>query len=96
MKYLAFRIWKYRGIAKELIINLENNSLVPLVGINECGKTTILQAIFAFDSVNDNEYDGSHLIDTLNLYHTSDNSHPYVGADIQVTRPELVTHYSKS
>ena len=91
MKYLAFRIWKYRGIGKELVINIENNSLVPLVGINECGKTTILQAIFSFDAVNDNEYDGNHLIDTLNLYHTSDSQPPFVGADIQITRPELLS-----
>ncbi len=60
MRYKMFVIENYRAINKKLIIDLEKR-IIPLVGINECGKTTILQAIFCFDSSNDNEYSGKHL-----------------------------------
>ena len=51
MKYLKFEIEGFRGISNKITIDLKNNSLIPLIGINECGKTTILQAIFCFDSI---------------------------------------------
>ena len=72
MKYKRFIIENYKGISKAMEINLENNNLVPIIGINECGKTTILNAIFAFDHYNDEDnvlY--NHLSDVANLYSDS-------------------------
>ena len=67
MKYLKFRIKNYRAI-KDLEIDLEKNSLIPIIGINECGKTTILKAIFAFDWVNDNLLEGRSCRKSLKIY----------------------------
>ena len=55
MKYISFSIEHYRAIKEKITINLAPR-IIPLVGVNECGKTTILQAIFCFDYFNDNEY----------------------------------------
>ena len=52
MRYKSFTIENYRAIKDKVIIDLEKR-VIPLVGINECGKTTILQAIFCFDYGND-------------------------------------------
>ena len=53
MKYTRFTINSYRGIVNPLIINVKENSPVALVGLNESGKSTIIDAIFAFDADND-------------------------------------------
>jgi|SRR5689334_10047511 len=90
MRYTKFTIQNYRAIAGPLEINIANRSLMPIIGINESGKTTILHAIFAFDSANDalNE-DGRHLKDTINLYKT--NPPPAtVQAEIELSREELL------
>jgi predicted ATP-dependent endonuclease of OLD family len=50
MHYVSFMVSKYRAI-NNLEIKLDSK-LIPLVGINECGKTTILQAIYSFDYLN--------------------------------------------
>jgi hypothetical protein len=71
MNYESFSISKYRAI-DELEIKLDSK-LIPLVGINECGKTTILQAIYSFDHSNDLEYEGRHLQSIRNLYNTLDH-----------------------
>ena len=55
MKYNKFTIRNYRAIEGPMEINIKKNKLVPLIGTNESGKTTILQAIFAFDYANDKE-----------------------------------------
>lgn len=68
MRYLSFDIKNYRAISG-LTVKLDAK-LIPLVGINECGKTTILQAIYSFDYINDEEYAGQHLKSTQNLYET--------------------------
>ena len=72
MKYKTFTVRNYRAITGPLVVNFEKNRLMPVIGINECGKTTILHAIFAFDYFNDLLNDrGRHLRDTANLYGTS-------------------------
>jgi predicted ATP-dependent endonuclease of OLD family len=60
-----------------------------LVGINECGKTTILQAIFCFDFINDTRYQGTHLDNCLNLYHTQEDA-PEVAANIEISYSDLL------
>ncbi len=50
MKYTEFKIKKYKGInnlSLELF-KLPNGKVFPLVGLNESGKTTILEAIYFF------------------------------------------------
>ena len=68
MKYSNFIIRNYRAIKGPLNVNVKDRRLIPIVGINECGKTTILQAIYCFDYTNDKEYKGRHLENIKNLY----------------------------
>ena len=89
MKYVKFEIENYRGISEKLTIDLGTTSLIPLIGINECGKTTILQAIYCFDYINDASYQKKHLENTLNLYKTSDADLPTVTATIEFKSEEL-------
>lgn len=72
MKYKKFTIKNYRAIKGPLDVNLENK-IIPLVGVNECGKTTILQAVLSFDSANDTLNDGKHVTDISNLYEIGDS-----------------------
>lgn len=58
MKYTKFIIRNYKAI-NELVVNVGNN-IIPIIGINESGKTTILNAILAFDKSKDNILDGFH------------------------------------
>lgn len=82
MKYEYFRIKNYRAIKGPLLIDLRTRSLIPLIGLNECGKTTVLQAIFSFDSVNDEEYSGRHISEVQNLYQTR-SATPFIAAGIR-------------
>ncbi len=59
MKYTRFTIEDYRAV-KHAEVNVSNN-LIPIIGINESGKTTVLQAILAFDKNNDRHNKGAHL-----------------------------------
>jgi predicted ATP-dependent endonuclease of OLD family len=54
-----FRIQNYRAI-KDTSISL-NYRLNPIIGVNESGKTTILQAILCFDKQRDRYNVGKHL-----------------------------------
>lgn len=47
MYYKSFSIKKYKGI-KEVTLDLANNRIITLVGLNESGKTTILESIHWF------------------------------------------------
>jgi hypothetical protein len=72
-----------------LEINLEKNSLLPIIGVNECGKTTILHAILAFDYFNDKlNGGGRHLQDIQNLYRTNPRT-PTVTGEIAASRAEI-------
>jgi hypothetical protein len=90
MKYRKFIIENYRAITKPIVIDVSNNVLIPIIGVNECGKTTILHAIFAFDYCNDElNNSGRHLQDTDNLYVT-DPKPAVVSAEINISRSELL------
>jgi predicted ATP-dependent endonuclease of OLD family len=41
MRYIKFEIQNYRAIKNSLDIEVKQNALIPLVGINESGKTSI-------------------------------------------------------
>ena len=94
MRYKKFKIKNYKAISKELTIDLSPR-LIPLIGINECGKTTILQAIFCFDEENDDLYEGSHISNRFNLYEPSDNGPTEITAVIECTREELDLVYEE-
>lgn len=87
MKYNKFIIKNYRAIKGPLEIDLKNK-IVPLVGINECGKTTILQAIFAFDFANDDLNKGKQVHDISNLYALEDDVCE-IKAVVDITKDEL-------
>ncbi|HXH39844.1 MAG TPA: hypothetical protein VNN08_14540 [Thermoanaerobaculia bacterium] len=90
MQYERFVIQNYRAISGPLTIDVSRNRLVPIIGVNESGKTTILHAIFAFDSYNDTLNDrGRHLKDTANLYQTASSS-SLITAVLRVSSDELL------
>ena len=82
MIYKKFKIENYRAIVDPIEIDL-SHGIVPLVGVNECGKTTILQAIFCFDYTNDKINSGRHLKNIMNLYETVDKGVCTISAEIE-------------
>ncbi len=88
MKYMKFIIENYKAITGPLVLDIHKNSLTPVIGINECGKTTILHAIFALDWMNDKLNRGRHLEDVSNLYElVSQDS--LISAEIELTWKEF-------
>lgn len=68
---------------------MERNQLIPIIGVNESGKTTIIHALFAFDYFNDSLNDnGRHLRDIHNLYQTSDKP-SVISADVALSPEEF-------
>lgn len=88
MKYLTFEIRNYRAITGPLTIDVAKRRLLPIIGINESGKTTVLEAIFAFDYTNDGINGGKHLENLPNLYSTTP-AIPSITATIELRRDEL-------
>lgn len=60
MRYKNFRIMNYKAI-KDLVIEVDKPNLTPIIGLNETGKSSILQAMFAFDFTNDSQYNGEFI-----------------------------------
>ncbi len=89
MKYTKFTLKDYKAIAGELEIDIRK-SLLPVIGINESGKTSILWGIFAFDEANDTLNDGRHMKNVGNLYKTSNRGEASIIADIEATKDELI------
>jgi predicted ATP-dependent endonuclease of OLD family len=89
MRFKKFTIENYKGITSPIEIDFTKKSLFPIIGVNECGKTTILNAIFAFDYYNDG-YDDSihHLTDVRNLY-SIENKHAQISATIDISKEDL-------
>lgn len=90
MKYNKFIIKNYRAIEGPIEINIKKNKLVPLIGTNESGKTTILQAIFSFDYANDKEYEGRHLQELRNFYNPQCKEAPIISAEISIKRSDFI------
>ena len=88
MKYRKFIIENYRAIVKPLEIDV-SKGIIPLVGVNECGKTTILQALFCFDCNNDKINEGRHLKNIMNLYETIDRGPCKITAVIEVSKDKI-------
>ena len=90
MKYTKFIISNYRAICSPIEIDIKKNKLVPLIGTNESGKTTILQAIYSFDYANDKEYEGRHLKNLRNYYNPQDKSDPEISAEIEINKENFL------
>ncbi len=61
MYFRQFRIKNFKGIS-EVTIDLNNNRIITLVGLNESGKTTIMEAIqFFYNAVKGKEPSASQL-----------------------------------
>lgn len=89
MRYQKFVIEEYRGIHSPIEFNLDRESIFPLIGVNECGKTTILEALLAFDYTADKQNGGRHLHDVENLY-SLDPCHPRITAHVEIDHIDLV------
>ena len=90
MKYNKFIIKNYRAIEGPMEIDIKKNKLVPLIGANESGKTTILQAIFAFDYANDKEYEGRHLKELRNFYNPQSKETATIEAEIAIKKADFL------
>jgi len=93
MKYLEFKIENYKGIIGPLIVKIDSKrSLIPLIGMNECGKTSVLKAILSFSYFNDSLSPSyKHLVDIENLYSLDvENYSPQISAKIELNKDEFV------
>lgn len=71
MQYKRFVIREYRAIDSATIA--VGNRLIPLIGVNESGKTSILKAILCFDRESDKQNGREHL-EYQNNYKTTDHN----------------------
>jgi len=81
MKIESFRIVNYRAI-EDIEFKL-NYSMNPIIGINESGKTSILQAILALDKTRDKLNKGEHL-EFQNKYSTKATKDCSITANISL------------
>ena len=88
MKYRKFKIHSYKGIRNQIEIDLSKLNLMPIIGVNECGKTTILEALLAFDYINDKNYGGRHLSHIQNMYGNTE-SNIIISAEIEYDESEI-------
>ena len=56
MKYLNFKIKNYKAITNEISISFDKLMIAPIIGVRQSGKSSVLEAFFAFDFRND-KYD---------------------------------------
>jgi len=81
MQFQKFIIKGYRAI-EHTEVSISNN-LIPIIGVNESGKTTILQAILAFDRMSDTTQRGEHLR-YQNRYNLSEKQRATISAEVLV------------
>ncbi|OGD56170.1 hypothetical protein A2V71_04420 [Candidatus Berkelbacteria bacterium RBG_13_40_8] len=85
MKYKRFHIEKYKALVNSDLTVISKP--VPIIGVNESGKSSALEAIAHFDLRNDNFITGKGW-KFLNRYKPEDNEF-CVSADIEITQSEL-------
>lgn len=90
MRYISFSVENFKGIKGPLSIDVQKYPFLPIVGLNESGKSTILEAIFAFDSFNDRENEGRHLENIRNVWDSGQAPAPKVTAIVHVEPGELL------
>ncbi len=82
MKYKSFRIKNYKAI-KDLTIEVDKPKLTPIIGLNETGKSSILQAMFSFDYTNDEQYNGEFVNISYIKNKFNNKSFPEIEAEIE-------------
>lgn len=92
MRFRKFTIRNYRAVDyTEVPVG---HTLIPLVGINESGKTSILQAILAFDRLSDKVNAGAHL-QFKNKYRIGEQACT-ISADVLIDRESDLDALSKA
>ena len=86
MQIKRFEIENYRAI-RQVTLNL-GSSLTPIIGVNESGKTSILNAIVAFDQTRDRQNNGRHL-KYQNRYAVTDTKNSRITAVMLLDQNEL-------
>ena len=82
MKYKSFRIKNYKAI-KDLTIEVDKPKLTPIIGLNETGKSSVLQAMFSFDYTNDKQYNGEFVNISYIKNKFNNKSFPEIEAEIE-------------
>jgi predicted ATP-dependent endonuclease of OLD family len=91
MRYRKFTIQNYRAIEKT-VVEIGSNRLIPLIGINESGKTSELQAILCFHRLQDTFEDGKHL-EYENKYSLKKINPPcIISADLLIENNEEINY----
>lgn len=86
MQIIEYRIKNYKAIA-DIVLKL-NYSIIPIIGVNEAGKTSILQAILAFDRNRDRLNGGLHL-EYQNKYSTKDTKDCKISVVVKFEKKEV-------
>ena len=97
MKYKAFYIKNYKGI-KELTLDLNRDpqtNIVTLVGLNESGKTTLLEAISLFSGEPDDD-DMHKLIPKSKKFNFTDTIEIHAVLELEEKDEAAVNHFSHS
>lgn len=69
MKYIKFTINNYKAISSPVTLNFSKTNIIPIIGVNEGGKTTLLKSVYCFDYRNDTYTDTfNHLKNVGNIY----------------------------
>lgn len=94
MRFLKFTIENYRAI-ENATLEINNNRLIPIIGINESGKTTALYAILCFHKQKDSfapekDNDGAHLNFESKYYIGKESKACIIKADVLLERKEEV------
>ena len=93
MKFIKFTIEGYRAIKETEV--LINDNLKPIIWVNESWKTTILQAILAFDKMSD-RYNGWSHLKYDNRYESWWDKKAKITADILLENKDEIEEISDS
>lgn len=86
MQITEYKIKNYKAIT-DVTLKL-NYSIIPIIGVNEAGKTSILQAILAFDKNRDRLNGGAHL-EYQNKYSTKDTKDCTISVVVHLEKREI-------
>ncbi|MBN1180931.1 MAG: AAA family ATPase [Bacteroidales bacterium] len=85
MRFKAFHIRNFRSIIDSRWNNLSNDNITALIGQNESGKTSVLEALYCY-------YQGVVTEDMLR----SDNKMPVVSCSFDVSGGEIISYLDKN
>lgn len=92
MRYVGVEISNYKGIIKTNVQIREG--LTPFIGVNESGKSTVLEAIASFDKANDSLYEGHFINNELIKCKFNRRKSPKIIAEIYLDKSET-EHFIK-